>query len=231
MVCNVKQLVGIYGLYLTMAGIYTWKRLFMEKSMFRLLSIFALLMALVLPVQAQDTKPQQVVKSVADVVLAEILANKDKLGQDANFLLSLVETHMLPIIDQERMSELALGKHWESLNQEQKGKFFEGFKRLLIKTYAGAFKAYTGQEVTYGETRFNKTADKAIVNSDIHVAGGSPINLQYRLYKLGDTDKWLVYDANIAGLGLVRTYRAQFNDQIQKDGIDKTIAQLNAVEL
>lgn len=198
--------------------------------MFRIFSIFSLLVALVLPAQAQQAHPQEVVKSVSDVVLAEILANKAKLEAGPEFLLELVETRMLPIIDQERMSQLALGKHWKSINDQQRADFSEGFKRLLIKTYAGAFKAYTGQDVTYGETRFNKSGDKAIVSSDIHVAGGSPVNLQYRLYQ-PKPGQWLVYDATIAGLGLVRTYRAQFDDQIQRDGIDKTIAQLQSVDL
>ena len=198
--------------------------------MFRLLSVLGLILALMLPAQADDIHPQKVVKSVSDVVLAEILANKEKLDQGPEFLLSLVETRMLPIIDQERMSQLALGKYWAEINDQQRSDFAEGFKRLLIKTYAGAFKAYTGQDVTYGETRFNKSGDKAIVSSDIHVAGGSPVNLQYRLYQ-PKPGQWLVYDATIAGLGLIRTYRAQFSDQIERDGIDKTISQLQSVQL
>ena len=198
--------------------------------MFRLLSVLGLMLALMLPAQADDIHPQKVVKSVSDVVLAEILANKEKLDQGPEFLLSLVESRMLPIIDQERMSQLALGKYWADINDKQRADFAEGFKRLLIKTYAGAFKAYTGQDVTYGETRFNKSGDKAIVSSDIHVAGGSPVNLQYRLYQ-PKPGQWLVYDATIAGLGLIRTYRAQFSDQIERDGIDKTIAQLQSVQL
>lgn len=198
--------------------------------MFRLMSLIGLLFTLAFPAQAEQGTPKDVVKSVSDVVLSEILANKDKLNQGPEFLLNLVENHILPIIDQPRMSQLALGKHWDDISDEQKKQFTEGFKRLLIKTYAGAFKAYTGQDVTYGDVRYNKSKDKAIVTSDIHIAGGEPVSLQYRLYEVSP-NKWLVYDATIAGLGLIRTYRAQFNDQITKDGIDATIAQLNAVEL
>jgi len=198
--------------------------------MFRLFSVVGLIFALAMPAQAEQANPKEVVKAVSDVVLAEILANKEKLDQGPEFLLELVETRMLPIIDQELMSKLALGKHWGDINEQQRKDFTEGFKRLLIKTYAGAFKAYTGQDVTYGDTRFNKAGDKAIVSSDIHVAGGSPVNLQYRLYQ-PDSGSWKVYDATIAGLGLVRTYRAQFSEQIERDGIEKTIAQLQSVQL
>lgn len=198
--------------------------------MFRLFSLVCLSIALALPAQAATNSPKDVVKSVSDVVLAKILANKEELDRGPDFLLNLVENHMMPIIDQEKMSELALGSYWESIDEKQKADFAEGFKRLLIKTYAGAFKAYTGQDVTYGDVRFNKSKDKAIVSSDIHIAGGSPVNLQYRLYEK-TPGQWLVYDATLAGLRLVRTYRAQFSDQIAKEGIDATIAQLNAVKL
>lgn len=195
----------------------------------RLISLFTLLLAIALPTHAQSN-PKDVVKSVSDVVLQEILANKDKLDQGPSFLLGLVETHMLPIIDQQRMAKMALGKHWKTINEKQQQNFIEGFKRLMIKTYAGAFKAYTGQDVTYSKTKFNKTKSKAIVSSAIHMAGGSPVNLQYRLYQ-NKKGQWLVYDANLAGLGVLKTYRMQFAEQIQRDGIEKTIEQLLALEL
>lgn len=196
----------------------------------RLLTFFGLMLTLALPTHAQATNPTELVKSVSDVVLKEILDNKEKLDQGPSFLLNLVETHMLPIIDQERMAKMALGKHWKTIDKQQQQNFIEGFKRLMIKTYAGAFKAYTGQEVTYGKTKFNKTGSKAIVSSAIQMAGGSPINLQYRLYQ-NKQGNWMVYDANLAGLGVLKTYRMQFAEQIQKDGIDKTIANLLALEL
>ena len=76
--------------------------------------------------------------------------------------------------------------------------------------------------------RSKKGVNTAKVKSDIHLAGGSPIRLVYSMYK-SKADNWLVYDANIAGLGLVKTYRAQFAEQIQRDGIEKTIASLTTL--
>jgi len=196
----------------------------------KLISVLALVLAFAMPVQSNDVNPKDVVKTVADKVLGEILVNKEKLDQGPEFLLSLVETHMLPIIDQELMAKLALQEQWNALSPEQQLNFIEGFKRLMIKTYAGAFKAYTGQEVSYADTKFNKSGNKAIVSSAIHMAGGTLVNLQYRLYQVSP-GVWQVYDANLAGLGVLKTYRVQFAEQIQKDGIEKTIEQLLAVQL
>jgi len=197
--------------------------------MARLLAVLTLLAAFIMPAQAQQDDPQALVRGISDVVLAEILANKAKLASSPEFLPGLIETHIIPIIDQKRMAKMAVGKHWKKFSKEQKTEFVSGFKKLLIKTYAGAFKAYTGQDVTYGDTKFKKSkrgVNTAKVKSDIHLAGGSPVRLIYSMYK-SKQDKWLVYDANIAGLGLVKTYRAQFSEQIQRDGIEKTIARLS----
>ena len=176
----------------------------------RIMSIFILALAFILPATAEpsansSTKPisdpQVLVKSISDDVLAKILANKAKLSEGPAFLSALIERKMLPIIDQNRMAKMALGKPWKTISDQQKSDFIEGFKSLLINTYSGAFKAYTGQEVTFDDTKYNKKGNRAIVRSAIHVAGGTPVRLQYRLY-LTKSGQWLVYDANIAGLGL-----------------------------
>ncbi len=177
-----------------------------------------------------ENTPDVTVKTVADEVLAEVLKNKVLVEKDGKFMAELVDRLMLPIVDQEYMAKRALGKHWKSISPAQRNDFIMGFKRLLIKTYSGAFKAYNGQKVTYGKTRFDKTGTKAIVSSEIEQPGSTPIDLQYTLHKT-DGGKWLVYDARVAGLGLVKTYRSQFSEQIQRDGIDKTIAELKAIEL
>jgi len=195
-----------------------------------ILAGLALLLSFSLPAVANDDAPQKTVKEVADVVLREILENKEKLEQSPEFLLMLVEEQMMPIIDDRLMSRLALGDNWEKIDSEQQDQFIEGFKRLLVKTYAGAFKAYTGQDVTYGDTRYNSSKSKAIVNSQIEMSSGSPVRLQYRLYKNKDGE-WLVYDANIAGLSLIKTYRIQFAEQIEKEGVEQTISKLNSVQL
>ncbi len=199
--------------------------------MARLIAVLTLLAAFIMPAQAQQDDPQKLVKGISDVVLAEILANKAKVKSSPEFLPGLIEAHIIPIIDQKRMAKMAVGKHWKRFSKEQKMGFVSGFKKLLIKTYAGAFKAYTGQDVTYGETKFKKSKkgiNTAKVRSDIHLAGGTPVRLVYSMYQSKE-GKWLVYDANIAGLGLVKTYRAQFSEQIQRDGIEKTIASLTTL--
>ncbi|MFT6154319.1 MAG: ABC-type transporter MlaC component [Bermanella sp.] len=203
---------------------------FKSEKLMKILSTLALMFAFVMPAQSEDIDPQAVVKAVADKVLSEIVKNKQKLDEGPEFLSSLIEANILPIVDQSRMSKMVLNSHWGSMTPDQQLNFTEGFKRLMIKTYAGAFKVYTGQKVSYSDTRFNKSGSKAIVKSTIHMAGGSLVDLEYRLYQV-EPNQWQIYDANLAGLGVLKTYRVQFAEQIQKDGIQKTIDRLLAVQL
>ncbi len=189
---------------------------------------FSALVLMLASLSAVADEPKALVKGAADKLLAQILANKEKVDANVDYLASLIETNLIPIVDQERMAKLALGKHWGEATGQQQKDFIDGFRGLLIRTYSGAFRAYNGQEVTYGETRMDDTQTKAIVNSAIVQPGGTSIDIQYRLFKDEDNGQWKVFDAKVAGLGLLKTYRAQFTDQIQRDGIDKTIAQLKA---
>lgn len=173
--------------------------------------------------------PDVIVKTAADKLLGQILANKGKVDTDSQYVATLVESNLIGIVDQERMAKLALGKYWKDASDAQKAAFITGFKRLLIKTYAGAFKAYNGQPITYSATRYNETKDKAIVETQIQQPGGQNIELQYRMSL--NNGEWKVFDAVVAGLGLVQTYRTQFAEQIQRDGLDATIKALNATPL
>ena len=53
---------------------------------------------------------------------------------------------------------------------------------------------------------------------------GDPIQLDYRLEKVGDS--WKIYDLNVLGLWLVETYRTQFAQEINAKGIDGLITAL-----
>lgn len=190
--------------------------------------LFSALILMFASFQVFADEPKVLVKGAADQLLAEILENKAKVDSDNGFLANLIQEKLIPIVDQDRMAKLALGKNWKKASPEQKADFIEGFRSLLIRTYSGAFRAYNGQDVTYGKTRFDKTNTKAIVNSAIQQPGGNAIDIQYRLYKNKKTGEWKVFDAKVAGLGLLKTYRAQFAEQIQRDGLEKTIAQLKS---
>ncbi len=179
---------------------------------------------------ANAKSPTELVENAANGLAKAIMANKKKVNSDSQFIAELIETHMIPIVDQHLFAKLSLGKkNWESANPQQQKDFIDGFKKMLIKSYAGAFKAYNGEKMTFEEPKYNKKQSKAMIFSKIIREGDEPIEVRYMLYK--KNDKWLMYDAIVGGLDLVKTYRSQLSEQIAKDGLDKTIKELKNTKL
>ena len=134
----------------------------------------------------------------------------------------LVEGYILPTIDQKKIAKLALGKHWKKASDEQRSAFIETFRDLQVRTYTGAFKAFDGQEFNFKKPRFNKTGTKAIVKGEMIQTSGQHIPVDFKLY-VNDKQQWKIYDAVIAGLGMVKTYRQQLNSQLQNNSLDEVI--------
>jgi phospholipid transport system substrate-binding protein len=63
-----------------------------------------------------------------------------------------------------------------------------------------------------------------VVRTEVITGGGQAFPIDYHLIKVGAT--WKVYDVVVEGASLVTTYRGNFNQTIQKDGIDGLIKAL-----
>jgi len=79
----------------------------------------------------------------------------------------LVQTYIVPAIDQEKIAMGALGKYWRRANPEQRQAFIDRFRELQIRTYSGAFKAFNGEQFVFEEARFNNSGDKALVKGTL----------------------------------------------------------------
>lgn len=134
----------------------------------------------------------------------------------------LVENFILPAIDQQKIAKLALGKHWKKASKGQKLAFIETFRDLQIRTYTGAFKAFNGQEFEFKAAKFNKSGKKAIVKGHMIQPNGQRIPIDFKLY-VNKQQEWKIYDAVIAGLGMVKTYRQQLSEQLQRKSLDEII--------
>ncbi len=63
------------------------------------------------------------------------------------------------------------------------------------------------------------------MRSQVNVARGEPITLNYRLAK-ENNNGWKIYDVNMLGAWLVETYKSTFDSEISKSGVDGLIKRL-----
>jgi len=177
------------------------------------------------PVEAAGTGPDVLVKQTTDKVIQELNTNRESFMKDNNKLYDMVDAIVLPHFDFERMSKLVLGKHWRDASPEQRAKFIEQFKTLLIRTYATALFQYNGQKIVYKPFRETSAEDDAVVRTEIVPQDGPPVPMHYALRKNSD-GAWKVFDIRIDGISLVTNYRTAYGNTIQTGGLDTLISKL-----
>src|SRR6266851_1066148 len=107
--------------------------------------VLALGALFVLSVYAQELKPDELVKKVTDEVLAAVKSDKQLAAGDKQKALKLAEEKVLPHIDFEEATRLAVGRAWREATPEQKKKLTDEFRRMLVRTYSSAISSYEGE--------------------------------------------------------------------------------------
>jgi ABC-type transporter MlaC component len=175
-----------------------------------------------LSIAAED--PRIIVETAAVAMTKRLITDKNLIREQPYYLEQLVNELLLPVVDHEFMAKRVLGKHWKKTSTEQKSTFTKAFKHKVIRTYAGAFKAFNGETIKFEDAKYNKSGKKASVKSAIQRVGAPSIDVTYKLYY--KNGHWLTYDVVIEGVSLVKSFRDQLNQGIEKNGLAQTISSL-----
>jgi len=168
--------------------------------------------------------PDALVKRISQDVIDTAKSDKAIQAGDQKKVMDLVETKILPYVDFQRMTALAAGRFWREATPEQQKNLSEQFRTLLIFTYSGALSQIKNETVEFKPLRADPTDTEVEVRSQVNVARGEPIPLNYRVAK--SATGWKIYDINVLGAWLVETYKGTFASEISKGGIDGLIKAL-----
>lgn len=173
-------------------------------------------------VSADTAAAEKLVRDNAQKVLQILSDNKDKVKEDPQFLYKLVNEVILPNVDFTAMSKLVLAKNWRSASEEQRNRFVEEFKGMLVRTYTNSLTDYAGNtEIVYLKSVDKKEGKYVTVYTEIVQSGKPNIPVDYSLRKTSEGYK--IYDVVIEGLSLVKNYRTSFSKQISETSLDALI--------
>ena len=175
---------------------------------------------------AATEAPDALVKRISQEVIDTAKNDKDIQAGNAQRVMDLVETKILPYVDFQRMTALAAGRHWRDATPEQQKQLSTEFRKLLVFTYAGALSQIKNETVEFKPMRADPSDTDVEVRSQVNVARGEPVTLNYRVAK--SPTGWKIYDINVLGAWLVETYKGSFASEIGKSGIDGLIKTLAA---
>jgi phospholipid transport system substrate-binding protein len=171
-----------------------------------------------------NAAPDELVRMLSNDVLDSI--KKDKSLQNGDFakLQQLVDEKILPYVNFEKMTRLAVGRGWRQATPEQRQALSREFRTLLVRTYSGAMSQVQEHQVKM--LPFRPTSpDDVVVRTQVVAPKGDPIQLDYRLEKT--PAGWKIYDVNVLGVWLVENYKNSFASEINQNGIDGLIKSLS----
>lgn len=161
---------------------------------------------------------ENLIKSTTDKVL-KILKDKklpEKLKKDKIFEI------VNPLFDFKIMSKLTLGKkYWMQMNADQRKKFISLFEKRIRMVYL--------DRVTLAnvEVKFKPSIQKKkriIFVPTIFSSNGKNYSVLFKLYK--SKSGWKVYDVEVEGVSIIRTYRSQFQGILSKGTIEDLFKKL-----
>lgn len=178
------------------------------------------------PAVAQEPGPEELVKKITAEVMDAIKSDKQLAAGDRQRALKLAEEKILPHVDFEEATRLAVGRSWQKATPEQKKQLVTEFRNMLVRTYSNAIGAYEGQQMKVMPVRMKPGDEEVTVrNQFIRPGAGKPVLLDYSMRKT--PQGWKIYDIVVEGVSLVLTYRSEFDAVVKQDGVDGLIKRLS----
>jgi phospholipid transport system substrate-binding protein len=193
--------------------------------------LFALLLLgastlLAIPARAADEAADALIKRLSTEVLDSIKADKAIQSGDLSRIITLVDARIMPNVNFQRMTAMAVGPAWRQATPEQQKHLQDEFKILLVRTYAGALTQVSDQTIAIKPMRAAAEDKEVVVRTEVK-GRGDAIQLDYRLEKTpGEGAGWKIFNMNVLGVWLVETYRSQFAQEISAKGINGLIGTL-----
>ena len=165
--------------------------------------------------------PEALLRVTLDRTLAVLKEKELSLAEKEERINKIVT----PIFDFDLMSFLTLGKsQWTSMTDQQRSRFTQLFVKHLKDSYRDKLAMYSDQALIYKPA---KHEDSRIQIPTELVAEEQTVSI---LYKMRNNEKkgkgWQLYDIEVQGVSLIKTYRSQFSEVLSKGTVQDLLDKL-----
>jgi hypothetical protein len=118
-----------------------------RRSFFLLLALLGVLWSSASFAYADDATA--LVKRTTENMLKTLEARRPEVDRDPSLIFGMIESGVAPHFDFERITQGAVGQSWRDATPAQQRALVNGFKQVLIRTYARSILSYSGEEIRY----------------------------------------------------------------------------------
>ena len=177
------------------------------------------------PKAAGNSAPDQVEAILNDVVCSFIDLNANNNGS-VKSTMNLTKKKIMPYIDLEHSTELALGDYWSLLDSKQKKIFERDIKNSLINDYVGILAEINDwEDINFSvDENYTQNTNTARVKVFISLADNSA-NAAVTL-KLIRKNRWKLYDLEYQSISILDIEKIGYDSKIKRQGIEKLIQKM-----
>jgi len=180
---------------------------------------------------AQSAKPDEVIRSATESAREQINENYETYKTDRHAFYTMIDETVVPRFDVKYISQLVLARNYRSATPEQRSRFTDAFQTMIVRSYADALlEYYDDVDIEWAPLRMAEDATDASVGAKIMRNSGQPIPIDFRVHKTDDGD-WKIYDIAVENISVVSNFRAQFAQEVKKNGLDSLIAKLENLQI
>ncbi|PXX39842.1 MULTISPECIES: MlaC/ttg2D family ABC transporter substrate-binding protein [Aquitalea] len=190
----------------------------------KLIACFLVLLGLSAHTMAATDNPADLVRDTSRQIM-DVL--KQENGKNTKQIRQQVEALAVPQFDFQRMTALAVGLGWRQASPAQQSALAQQFQTLLVRTYSTTMTRFKSAQIDIQpNVVLGNSGREATVKSTVSLPGNDkgPVAVDYTLYKT--PQGWKVFNVSVEGASLVTVYRNQFNQEINKNGVDGLIKML-----
>ena len=173
---------------------------------------------------AEATHLQEIVTTKVHSI-TDILNDASIDKPDKNVKIMQIAEEM---IDFDIMAKLSLGKEgWLQLTADEQHEFVTLYVENIKNSYLEKLYLYNGQNVRIDPAV--QTKNSRIEVPSFILTDDGEIEILYKFY-LDSKGGWSIYDINIAGVSIVQTNRAQFNEFLKSASAQELLEKLRKTE-
>ena len=178
------------------------------------------------PKSAGNSAPEQVEAILNDIVCSFIDLQSQNNGTFQSTL-NLTKKKIIPYIDLEHSTELALGDYWSELDSKQRKIFERDIKNSLINDYVGILSEITQWDEMIIAVDNNLIQNGASARVKVSVSLESdPSAIATVTLKLINKDRWKIYDLEYQSISILDIEKIGYDSKIKRQGIEKLIERM-----
>ena len=194
-----------------------------EKEYFKSIILFLCLVFVTLTSYAGNEKEQIIQEPISQLhealINLMVIANSTNYEDRYKYLEPIIENNF----DMDLISKVVLSRYWKTIDEKNKIKFVDLFKKLTISTYVSRFNSYDNQifkNISIDQLKENRF----FVKTEFKKSGKNPISFNYIVQE--NNEKWRIISVIANGVNDLSLKRAEYASIIKKDGFDALISKL-----